>query len=192
MKSKRITDIAIAGVCGIAVVVAGHLLMDSLSSTKHPLPLTFTVKSSQPTIDAHVSVVAAEGNPKIESHITCDSEAASYSVLDKLNPILYLRSSPTPTLEQIDRNEKQIQCIREFARTIKDPCVYQQYVSWLDLYHDSDEQIKTKIEEHKEDELDTYENRKRARDIAVAKFNTIHEVPIPPDSCEWRVVRKVK
>src|ERR1035438_3785471 len=69
---------------------------------------------------------------EVKSADACPEELY-WAVLDKLNGSLYLNSDSS-TIEEVNRCEDRIRCVRAWAKSLKDPCIRVQYNDWLDHY----------------------------------------------------------
>lgn len=162
---------------GLAIVLVICVVM--LSYGVYPAPPQYG--SDSPTTAPEVEQVPA---PE-----PC-GEGAHYAVLEKLNPVLYLRGTHH-SLAEVEENANKIRCVREFSKTIKDRCVSMEYSGWLASYEQQNKELRRAIEHPEAKDLDTYEYRERARAKAVAAFTAAHTVPEPP-ACDLEVIKMVK
>ena len=123
----------------------------------------------------------------------CPDEA-SQAVLDKLYPVLdngYLDSE-----FRIARQQEKIRCIREWSRSIKDPCVREGYDHWLDHYSEDvqrhlDELATKKANGGKDPEQEEYDRKRREEEARVRAYMKTHEVPAP-ESCDLATIKKLE
>ncbi len=142
------------------------------------------------------TVSSSAGPPKsivtsVSEAITPCPDEASIAVLHKLAPVLGY-DTPT-TIEGIERQEGRIKCIQEWSVSIADPCVRDNYGSWLKHYASKCKLARKEMSQkgaiEAEDAKFEREQREKAR--RVRDFERAHNVPDPP-SCERELIRKVR
>jgi hypothetical protein len=187
---KRFLDIA--GVPIFAVVIICALLF--VTYWDHVTPVyTFeagTSPVSAGTVQKNSQSSSIRGNAIIPEEVPCDEEGGTYAVIRKLNPVLYLNPSENHSLNEVKANDLRIACIREWANSIKDPCVRSKYIQILDSYARDDQKIADAISQHRPVE-DSFEVIHQKMERQIKTFEAAHEVPKPP-KCEADLIRKVR
>jgi hypothetical protein len=117
-------------------------------------------------------------------------EEAQRAVLDKLWPVLEV--GDTPTFARLDRLDSDILCIREWAKSLQDACVRNQYFEWLNDYERRSQAMRRDLATggpvSDADKWDAEQREKRCR---TREYEAAHPVPSPP-ACSREIVRQVK
>lgn len=93
-----------------------------------------------------------------------DSEATSFAVYHQLQKTLHGWNDVNvwidkPSIAQLDAEQKEINRLREWAKTVKDPCVRKEYSGWLtDYFQHGLNEAYDEVRNHKQaKEMDAYE-----------------------------------
>lgn len=98
--------------------------------------------------------------------------------------------SPQETIADMDRYDHRLRCIKEWADTLKDPCVRDSYHKWVESFQRGSARDREKLNKpYKEVEESEYE----ARDRRIRAYERQNPIPAPPpDACERSLIEKVK
>lgn len=124
--------------------------------------------------------------------VACDSDSARSAVLDILYPRLngvpdYLdvwlsRSyDPNEWNPRFDRWQKEIDGIRLWSKSVKDPCVRSAYGKWLDYYQNELNSARKELKyKDTKTEQDNYEKSLREEKRKSEEFKSQYKLPEPP------------
>ncbi len=166
------------------VVVATALLAISCQGT--PNAGTADAKTGRAdlgTQSRRIAVVRSEPCP----------EEANAAVLNKLYPLLSRQIDVATTEMALQKSASDLQCIRDWAVTLDDSCIRNEYVLWLDYYSGEIDRKRKELANDGKAESDSekWRRERRDEDRKVAAYEASHDVPKPP-SCDLKIVRNAK
>ena len=147
------------------------------------------VKSADAAMESAASATVPVTPAKPASPVTPCPEELYWAVLEKLNGSLYL-NSVSSTIEEVNRCEARIRCVRAWAKSLKDPCIRFQYNDWLDHYAANARDRRVELRKPQDKRTDYYTETVRKMNAGQA-YATAHHLPTP-ETCERDVIREVQ
>ena len=117
----------------------------------------------------------------------CASEIDG-AVLRKITEVW--SDTPQNTVSDMDRFDYKLRCIREWADSLKDPCIRDSYYKWIESYQRGSKRRRRDIinPEPKDDSLSEYEEENRK----IRAYERKHPVPAPPNACDRLLIKKLE
>ena len=89
------------------------------------------------------------------------------------------------TINQLNDEQRRLDCFRHWALSLKDPCARVAYLNWVDFYqgnlNDAFREYNTHAGEIQQGNYESAEEQKRKR---IKKFESEHrDFPVPPNTC---------
>jgi hypothetical protein len=128
-------------------------------------------------------------SPLKDAFAPCPEEA-NLAVLNKLFPVV---GTPHAVSKQwLDQEDTKLACIREWAKSLTDPCMRYNYLDWLSFYSNRSKEWRAALDAGVDLSKDDYTREREEKERRVQLYEDSHKIPIPPLHCETGLIRKVK